>query len=78
VALAYLVHFLKLHGVAMIDCQQETGHLASLGARPIARSIFLEHLKRAIARPRIRDWRPIPPVVAGGGNDGKADNRAGR
>src|SRR5690349_17727859 len=65
VALAYLVHFLTLHGVQMIDCQQETGHLASLGARPIPRAVFLEHLKRAIAKPRIRHWRPIPPLVAG-------------
>jgi len=30
VALAYLVHFLRQHGVELIDCQQETGHLASL------------------------------------------------
>jgi leucyl/phenylalanyl-tRNA--protein transferase len=64
VALAYLVHFLKLHGVAMIDCQQETGHLASLGAAPIPRSDFLAHLKQAIDQPRIRDWTPIPPFVA--------------
>jgi leucyl/phenylalanyl-tRNA--protein transferase len=64
VALAYLVHFLKLQGVRMIDCQQETGHLASLGARPIARSAFLDHLRQAIAKPRIRDWRAVPPVVA--------------
>jgi leucyl/phenylalanyl-tRNA--protein transferase len=64
VALAYLVHFLKLHGVEMIDCQQETGHLASLGAAPIARSAFLAHLKLAIDKPRIRDWEPIPPFVA--------------
>jgi leucyl/phenylalanyl-tRNA--protein transferase len=64
VALAYLVHFLKLHGVEMIDCQQETGHLASLGAAPIARSVFLAHLKLAIDKPRIRDWRPVAPFVA--------------
>jgi leucyl/phenylalanyl-tRNA--protein transferase len=64
VALAYLVHFLKRQGVGMIDCQQETGHLASLGARPIARAGFLQHLKQAIARPRIREWQPVPPVAA--------------
>ena len=38
IALAYLVAFLRSHGVRMIDCQQETGHLASLGAAPIPRS----------------------------------------
>jgi leucyl/phenylalanyl-tRNA--protein transferase len=32
IALAYLVAFLRSHGVTMIDCQQETSHLASLGA----------------------------------------------
>jgi leucyl/phenylalanyl-tRNA--protein transferase len=32
VALAYLVAFLRSDGVRMLDCQQETGHLASLGA----------------------------------------------
>ena len=34
VALAYLVAFLRAQGVRMVDCQQETGHLASLGAAP--------------------------------------------
>jgi len=66
VALAYLVHFLRLHGVAMVDCQQETGHLASLGAAPIPRSEFLAHLREAIAQPRIRNWRVVPPFVAAG------------
>jgi len=66
VALAYLVHFLRLHGVAMVDCQQETGHLASLGAAPIPRSEFLAHLRKAIAQPRIRNWRVVPPFVAAG------------
>jgi len=66
VALAYLVHFLRLQGVAMIDCQQETGHLASLGAAPISRDEFLAHLREAIASPRIRNWAPVPPFVAVG------------
>jgi leucyl/phenylalanyl-tRNA--protein transferase len=61
VALAYLVHFLKLHGVELIDCQQETGHLASLGARPIPRKEFIAHLQRCIVMPQIRDWCPIAP-----------------
>ncbi|MFC5475389.1 leucyl/phenylalanyl-tRNA--protein transferase [Paraherbaspirillum soli] len=61
IALAYLVHFLRLHGVKMIDCQQETQHLASLGAAPIARTEFIAHLRQAIAQPQIHDWRP--PVL---------------
>src|SRR5690606_26824872 len=40
IALAYLVAFLKTQGVSMIDCQQQTGHLASLGAIPIPRQEF--------------------------------------
>jgi leucyl/phenylalanyl-tRNA--protein transferase len=61
IALAYLVAFLRGHGVAMIDCQQETGHLASLGAAPISRAAFLEHVRGAIAEPGIADWTPASP-----------------
>lgn len=60
IALAYLVHFLRAHGVEMIDCQQETAHLASLGAAPIPRSVFLAHLYDAINRPPIAPWEPLP------------------
>ncbi|SFC28155.1 leucyl/phenylalanyl-tRNA--protein transferase [Massilia yuzhufengensis] len=62
VALAYLVAFLRSHGVQMIDCQQETGHLASLGAAPIPRSAFLAHLARAIREPAIARWEVVPPL----------------
>ena len=61
VALAYLVHFLRQHGVELIDCQQETGHLASLGAKPIPRKDFIAHLQKCIVMPQIRDWCPIAP-----------------
>lgn len=56
VALAHLVHFLRTHGVVMIDCQQETSHLASLGASPIPRTEFIAHLRRAITHPPIEHW----------------------
>jgi leucyl/phenylalanyl-tRNA--protein transferase len=59
VALAYLVHFLKCHDVAIIDCQQETPHLASLGAAAITRSDFIAHLREAIEAPQIQVWKPI-------------------
>jgi leucyl/phenylalanyl-tRNA--protein transferase len=42
----------------MIDCQQDTAHLASLGARPISRQKFIQHVKNAIAQPAIKDWKP--------------------
>jgi leucyl/phenylalanyl-tRNA--protein transferase len=63
VALAYLVAFLRGHGVRMLDCQQETGHLASLGAFPIPRKAFLEHLRHAIAEPAIDRWEVAPPLT---------------
>jgi len=66
IALAYLVHFLRGHGVAMIDCQQETAHLASLGAAPISRAHFVTHLRDSIVLPPIADWRPVPPFPVSG------------
>lgn len=56
IALAQLVRFLKERGVKMIDCQQETRHLASLGAAPISRARFLAHLRGAIEEAQITDW----------------------
>jgi leucyl/phenylalanyl-tRNA--protein transferase len=58
IALAYLVRFLRANGVTMIDCQQETGHLASLGAMPIPRKEFIVLMRQAIAQPRIDLWQP--------------------
>lgn len=46
IALAGLVAFCRAHGIAAIDCQQNTRHLASLGAREIARADFVEHVAR--------------------------------
>ncbi|SHH94232.1 leucyl/phenylalanyl-tRNA--protein transferase [Pollutimonas bauzanensis] len=47
-ALAYLVNFLRARGIRHIDCQQQTGHLASLGARPMSRKDFLALLEAAL------------------------------
>ena len=41
VAMVRLVEFCKQHNFRLIDAQQETAHLASLGARPIKRSDYL-------------------------------------
>lgn len=59
IALSYLVAFLKSHQVKMIDCQQETSHLASLGAAPIERTVFAQHLDTATQQPRIIHWTPV-------------------
>lgn len=58
-AIAHLIFFLRAHGVKMIDCQQETAHLASLGARPIARSDFVRWVEVAIEMPAITAWEPV-------------------
>jgi len=56
IALAALVCLCRRHGIALIDCQQDTQHLASMGARPIARGEFEAHLSRALGAPAITDW----------------------
>lgn len=47
IALAALVCFCRHHGIEVIDCQQNTAHLASLGAREIARADFVAHVAKA-------------------------------
>lgn len=53
VALVALVEKLKADGFGLIDCQQETRHLASLGAAPIPRAEFVQRLKELIHFPLI-------------------------
>jgi leucyl/phenylalanyl-tRNA---protein transferase len=55
IALATLVALLRREGVAMIDCQQSTAHLASLGAREIGRAQFLQRVTEAVQMDPI-DW----------------------
>ncbi len=50
IALAALVAFCRANGVEMIDCQQNTRHLASLGAREISRDAFVAHIAAARAQ----------------------------
>ena len=52
-ALAMLVSVARRHRVRMIDCQQNTRHLASLGACEIARADFIRHITSAQDRPAI-------------------------
>lgn len=56
IALAVLVRLLLGEKVRVIDCQQNTRHLASLGAREIGRAEFLAHVKTAVDAAPI-DWR---------------------
>ena len=56
IALAALVAFCRTHGVQMIDCQQNTAHLASLGAHEVTRDDFERHLTRASGEADIAEW----------------------
>ncbi len=56
IALAGLVAFCRVQGVRLIDCQQNTRHLASLGAREISRSSFATHVAQACLLPAL-SWR---------------------
>lgn len=55
VAFAALVHLLRRLEFRVIDCQQNTGHLASLGAREIDRRTFLQQVSQACRLPA-PDW----------------------
>ena len=64
IALAALVAFCRTHGVEWIDCQQNTGHLASLGAHELPRATFERHLSHALGEADIRDWSYDPAMWA--------------
>lgn len=55
IALAALVAFARLEGLTWIDCQQNTKHLASLGAREMPRSEFLQWVRQA-PKDTCRSW----------------------
>ena len=56
IALAAFVAAARARGVAMIDCQQNTGHLARFGAREIARRDFLRHVAEASGAAEPAQW----------------------
>ena len=59
IALATLVGFCRHHHIAQIDCQQNTRHLAFMGAEEMARPAFLAHVAdSALQRPP--QWRFDP------------------
>ena len=51
VALVHLIEMLRQRDMPLIDCQQQTPHLARLGARPIPRRSFAEALARLVHSP---------------------------
>ena len=57
IALAALSAWCLANEVYMIDCQQETAHLLSLGAAPIPRKDFLEQLQVSLNQTKIdKSW----------------------
>ena len=48
IALCALIAFCRAKGIAMIDCQQNTQHLASLGAFEIPREDFATHVVQTV------------------------------
>ena len=51
VALVALVHHLREQNFVLLDCQQTTAHLVSMGAREIPREQFLQQLRKAQVPP---------------------------
>ena len=59
IALAALVGFCREQAIATIDCQQNTSHLASLGAEEMPRDAFLDQIRSAQQATAV-DWHFSP------------------
>jgi leucyl/phenylalanyl-tRNA---protein transferase len=70
IALCALVALCKAQGVEIIDCQQNTAHLASLGAREMPREAFCEKVAQAsekqslIWQAQAIDWQQLDARLA--------------
>ncbi|WOB06611.1 leucyl/phenylalanyl-tRNA--protein transferase [Piscinibacter gummiphilus] len=62
IATAAMVAFCRAHDIHLIDCQQRTRHLASLGAREIPREEFERSIARYTSQPAVRDWTFRPAL----------------
>ena len=62
IALAHLARQLERWQFGMIDCQMNTPHLASLGAREIPRSEFLARLQELIHYAPVNHWQFDPDL----------------
>lgn len=61
VALVQLARRLQHHDFALIDCQMHTPHLASMGARDIARERFIGYLEQNVHAPTPAGLWPTEP-----------------
>jgi leucyl/phenylalanyl-tRNA--protein transferase len=57
-ALTALVHVCEKHNIQAIDCQQNTRHLASMGAQEMSRQAFLELMQPALSMTS-PDWKNV-------------------
>jgi leucyl/phenylalanyl-tRNA--protein transferase len=64
VALAHLARQLERWQFGMIDCQMNTAHLASLGAREIPRNEFIIRLRELINCAPVANWQFDPDIFA--------------
>jgi len=62
IALAHLARQLERWQFGMIDCQMNTPHLATLGAREIPRSEFIARLQELIHYAPVTDWKLEPDL----------------
>jgi leucyl/phenylalanyl-tRNA--protein transferase len=73
IALAALVAFCRANDMPLIDCQQATGHLASLGARPEPRAVFERAIAPLVAKTPAPDWAYHPGIWQSLGLDAPTD-----
>ena len=60
IALVHLIAMLRQREIPLVDCQQETVHLASFGARLIRRRAFAEHVAALVHSPAPGGpWGPV-------------------
>lgn len=64
IALAHLARQLARWQFGMIDCQMNTPHLASLGAREIPRSEFIARLQELVHYAPVTHWQFDPDLFA--------------
>jgi leucyl/phenylalanyl-tRNA--protein transferase len=71
IAIAHLARFLGEQGFGMIDCQMNTAHLASLGAREIPREDFIRVLQALAAIPPLCGLWPADAAGHAWGRGGR-------
>lgn len=64
-ALAALVQTLRMRQFRVIDCQQNTRHLASLGACEIPRAVFVSEVERMVAAGTVDAWPTMMDLPSG-------------